>query len=218
MNRAWQQLLPNVTAAGYKKIFTSFKNCCTFLFHQNQLTMKKILIGGIVGGILLFAWQTISWTVANLHDKGQQYTAKQDTILSALAASGIDEGSYLVPRPEKEGDMDAMNAWVKEHTGKPWARVTYYKAYDLNMGMNLVRGLLSDIVIVCLLCWILAKISTGSGGFYILASVMIGVISFVNGPYTGHIWYPLHDIGAHLTDALVSWGLVGVWLAWWMRR
>ncbi|MDX1937586.1 MAG: hypothetical protein SFU21_10725, partial [Flavihumibacter sp.] len=83
--------------------------------------MKKILIGGIVGGILLFAWQTISWTVANLHDKGQQYTAKQDTILSALAASGIDEGSYLVPRPEKEGDMDAMNAWVKEHTGKPWA-------------------------------------------------------------------------------------------------
>ncbi|MFM2362552.1 MAG: hypothetical protein RLZZ316_1454 [Bacteroidota bacterium] len=180
--------------------------------------MKKILIGGLVGGILLFVWQTVSWTVANLHDKGQQYTAKQDTLLSALAASGLTEGSYLVPRMENESDMAAMETWMKEQTGKPWAQISYYKAWEMNMGMNMARGLLSDIVIVCLLCWILAKISTSSAGFYILASVMIGVISFVNGPYTGHIWYPLHDIGAHLTDALVSWGLVGVWLAWWMRR
>ena len=60
--------------------------------------MKKILIGGLVGGILLFAWQTISWTVANLHEKGQQYTTKQDSIMSYLNNSGLAEGSYMLPR------------------------------------------------------------------------------------------------------------------------
>ncbi len=49
--------------------------------------MKKILIGGLVGGILLFVWQTISWTVANLHEKGQRYTASQDSILNFLSKS-----------------------------------------------------------------------------------------------------------------------------------
>jgi hypothetical protein len=33
-----------------------------------------------------------------------------------------------------------------------------------------------------------------------------------------HIWYPMFDIRAYLIDAVVSWGLVGIWLGWWMNR
>jgi hypothetical protein len=180
--------------------------------------MKKILIGGIVGGILLFAWQTISWTVANLHDKGQQYTPKQDSIMSALASIGIEEGSYMVPREKPGASMEDSEKMMKEMEGKPWAKLTYYKAWNLNIGMNMARGAIANIIIVCLLCWIFAKM--GSQGFttYLLASIFVGIICFTNGPYTGHIWYPLHDVNAHLMDALVSWGLVGLWLGWWMSR
>ena len=180
--------------------------------------MKKILIGGLVGGILLFAWQTISFAVANLHDKGQTYTPKQDTILQFLNNSGLEEGTYFMPRLQNENSSEEMEKFMKEVDGKPWAQLSYYKAWKMNMGMNMARGALTNIIIVCLLAWIFTKMSAQGFGTYFIASVFAGIICFANGPYTGHIWYPKHDINAYLMDAIVSWGLVGIWLGWWMPR
>lgn len=52
----------------------------------------------------------------------------------------------------------------------------------------------------------------------ITSALVVGLIVFLNAPYTGAIWYESFDIWAYLADAIVSWGLVGLWLAWWMRR
>ncbi len=180
--------------------------------------MKKILIGGFIGGILLFAWQTISWTVANLHEKGQEYTAKQDTVLSFLANVGLTEGSYLLPNSAPGTSMEEMQKEMNAHEGKPWASIRYYNEMKVDMSMNMIRGLLANIIIVSLLCWILIQISQGTFSTYLLSCIAIGILSFTNGAYTGHIWYPLHDINAHLIDALASWGLVGIWLGWWLPR
>jgi predicted cobalt transporter CbtA len=46
--------------------------------------MKKLIIGGLVGGILLFLWQTLSWTVLNLHAKEYQQAPAQDSVLNFL--------------------------------------------------------------------------------------------------------------------------------------
>lgn len=180
--------------------------------------MKKIFIGGLVGGILLFAWQTLSWTVANLHEKGQQYTPKQDSILSYLNNSGLAEGSYYLPNAAPGTSSADMQKQMEASMGKPWAMIRYYKSMNMNMGLNMIRGLLSNIIIVCLLCWLFGKIEIGSFGTYFIGSLIIGITCFTNVSYTQHIWYPQHDINAHFTDALVSWGLVGVWLGWWLGR
>jgi hypothetical protein len=180
--------------------------------------MKKILIGGLIGGLLLFAWQTISWTVANLHQDGQQYSSKQDSVLSYLASSGLAYGSYLMPTLPPETPMAEMEKQMENIKGKPWARLSYYESWNANMGMNMARGYVSNVIIVMLLCWLLAKIGQAGFSTYLLACLAIGIICFTNGPYTGHIWYPLHDITAFFVDAIVSWGLVGIWLGWWMRR
>jgi hypothetical protein len=189
-----------------------------FVISLKPTTMKKVIIGGLVGGILLFAWQTVSWTVSGLHEKGQAYTAKQDTIINFLNGIGLEEGSYLMPREKSDASSEEMEKAMKEMEGKPWAKLTYYKAWSLNMGMNMARGLIADIIIICLLCWIFGKMGAQSFSTYLIASLCIGIIAFTYGPYTGHIWYPLHDISGHFIDALASWGLVGIWLGWWMSR
>ena len=177
-----------------------------------------MLIGGLVGGILLFAWQTVSWTVGNFHEKGQQYTSKQDSVLSYFKSIGLAEGSYMVPMPTPGSSWEEMEKQMEPMAGKPWARISYYNAMNVNIGMNMARGLISNIIIVCLLCWIFGKIGLGSFSTYLLSSIFVGIICFTNGAYTGHIWYPLHDIRAFFIDALASWGLVGIWLGWWMNR
>lgn len=46
--------------------------------------MKKLIVGALVGGIIVFIWSFLSWGLLNLHSAGQQYTPKQDSILAYL--------------------------------------------------------------------------------------------------------------------------------------
>jgi len=180
--------------------------------------MKKILIAGLIGGIIVYAWTTLSYTVLNLHDSAQAFLPqeKQAAILQTLATEDVPEGSYLLPRLPTESSMEEQQKFGEEMEGKPWARISYYKAWHLNMGMNMIRGLLADIIMVMLACWMLVKINSRSFGVYFVASIFIGLIAFINNPYTGHIWYPMHDISSLLLDAIVAWGLCGLWLGWYL--
>lgn len=51
-----------------------------------------------------------------------------------------------------------------------------------------------------------------------MASLITGLIVFFNAPYMMNIWYKTFDIMAHLADAIISWGLCGLWLGWYLSR
>jgi hypothetical protein len=179
--------------------------------------MKKSFLLALVGAILIFAWQTASWTFLNLHGKAQQHTPKQDSILAFINAQGLAEGGYYMPRTPDNATPEEMEKCMKDAEGKPWVQLFYHKEMKMNsstMMMNMGRGLVANIVMVWLLVWILLKVNRGSFVTYFTASLFTGLIVFINAPYTGHIWYSSFDLYAHLTDALVGWGLCGLWLGW----
>ncbi|MBA4196615.1 MAG: hypothetical protein C0459_03580 [Chitinophaga sp.] len=183
--------------------------------------MKKILIGGLVGGLLIFIWQTLSWTVLQLHQPAQQYHPKQDSIMAFLNTTIGKEGGYIMPTLPQGSTMDDMNKFGEKVMHKPWAQIQYHKDYKVDMkamGMNMLRGFLANIVMICLLVWIFSKMGRQSFFTTFLATLFIGIIVFTNQPYTTHIWYELFDIKAHLIDALASWGLCGLWLGWWVNK
>lgn len=53
--------------------------------------MKKLIIGAVVGSILLFFLQFLSWGLLNIHKNEMSYTEKQDTILQFLGQN-LKEG------------------------------------------------------------------------------------------------------------------------------
>lgn len=180
--------------------------------------MKKILIGAIVGGIIVFIWQSLSFTVLNLHSKAFQYTPKQQEIIDYLGTQISEDGQYLLPRPADNATSEEREAHMKSGEGKPWAMVSYHKSMNMSMVMNMVRGLIVDIIAVGLFCWILSKMNLPTFGTVLTASIFTGLIVFLNAPYTAHIWYQSFDIMAHFMDAIVAWGLCGLWLGWWFNR
>lgn len=180
--------------------------------------MKKIAIGAIVAGIIIFVWQTLSWTVLELHASNQQYTPKQDSILSYLGSQLPGEGGYYLPMAPKGTSFEEMEKLTNAAIGKPWAQVYYHQSLEYNMGSNIVRGFLTDIVLMFLFCWILSKFKTNSFSTTFIACLFMGIIVFCNSLYTIHIWYKVFDLNAHLTDYLISWGAAGLWLGWWMNR
>jgi hypothetical protein len=180
--------------------------------------MKKLLIGAFVGGIIIFIWQFVSWDALNLHHAGQEYTPKQDSILSYLNSQFSEDGSYLLPNFAPGTSMEEMEKQMESHKDKPWAQIQYHRSLNTNMGMNIVRGLLTDIIMVAVLCWILLRLSSPSSGRIFTVSLLTGIIAFINSPYSVHIWYPKADILAHFFDAIISWALCGIWLGWWLGR
>lgn len=180
--------------------------------------MRKILIGALVGGIIIFVCQSLSWMVLNLHRSANQYTPKQTEILNFLNSQFKEDGQYFMPNYPENLRMDEAMKTMEEAKGKPWAIISYHKEMKADMTMNMIRGLLVNMIAVGLLCWILLKMNPPSFQTIFLSSMFTGIIVFLNVPYTQHIWYESFDLYAHLIDALLCWGLVGLWLGYYLRR
>jgi hypothetical protein len=179
--------------------------------------MKKTIIGALVGGIILFMWQFASWTFLNLHYPAQGYSPKQDTIMQVLS-NNLEEGGYFLPTTPKDASPEEMEKKMTESMGKPWATIQYHKSLDYNMGVNMARGLVTNIALAWLLIWLLGKFGSNSFGTTFIASLVVGLIVYLNSAYTSHIWYQLFDIRAFLIDCVMMWGLTGVWLGWWLNK
>lgn len=177
--------------------------------------MKKLIIGAIVGGLLIFIWQSASFTFLNLHGKAHQYTGKQDAIMEFLQSQFPESGQYFLPNLPENATMEQREALMKDAAGKPWAMISYHTSMDTNMVMNMVRGFLVNVVMVGLLCWILSRMTAPGRTTVFLSTLFTGLIVFFNAPYTAHIWYQSFDLMAHFLDAIVAWGLCGIWLSRW---
>ena len=182
--------------------------------------MKKWLIGSLVGAIIVFAWQFLSWTMLGIHDAEAKYSPAQDSILNYLSSTLKEDGIYMLPTVPPGSSMDEMNALGEKMNGKPWATVMYKSSYENGMTMPMIRGFLIDLFLVFSLIYILTRGGIPTGMRVFAGSVALGFFTWLWGPYTNHNWYqvPMEAISGHLIDGVIAWGLVGLWLGWWLNR
>lgn len=182
--------------------------------------MKKWLIGSLVGAILLFAWQFISWAAAGLHDAEYKYHPQQDQILSAISATLKEDGQYMIPRTAPGASWEEHEKEMKALVGKPTAIITYKNALEDNMVSSMIRGFLIDLVLVLLLIYVLNKRADVSMGGAYMTTIAIGFIAWLWYPYTQHNWFqtPVVVITGALMDWIVAYSILGIWLGFWLRR
>jgi hypothetical protein len=182
--------------------------------------MKKWIIGSIVGAVIVFAWQALSWMLIDLHAPEHKYTGAQDQVLSTLNSANLEDGTYMLPTAKPGSTREEMKQVWKNSDGKPWAIVTYGKAASAEMTTPMIMGFIIDIILVVLLISILVRGGLPSFVGIVTGCIAVGIFSFLWGPYMMHNWYrvPWSSIFGHLIDAVVAWGLCGLWLGWWLRR
>ena len=193
----------------------------TLPFNQNHLSMKKAIIGSIVGALIIFIWQFLSFALIDFHRPAQEYTDKQEAIMSFLDGQGLKDGGYFIPNVPSTASNEEAKLVMKKYDGKPWARIEYHNVAKNStnaMIMNMVRGFLVDVVIVLLFSWLVSKMAAPSLRTIVASALGVGIISFLSQPYIEFIWYKTFDIWAYFLDAVVAWGLTGLWLGWWLRR
>ncbi|MBL0232428.1 MAG: hypothetical protein IPQ08_02045 [Chitinophagaceae bacterium] len=179
--------------------------------------MKKWLIGSLVGAILVFGWQALSHTVLGLHNNDMKYSSAQTEILANLSANLKEDGAYMIPNASDPAEMQKV---MEANAGKPWATIVYHSSLSNDMAMPMIRGFLVTIFLVVVLIYLLTRGGAPASVRIIGGSVALGLAYWLQGPYTGHIWYqlPWHMIKADLIDSLAAWTLCGIWLSWWLPK
>jgi hypothetical protein len=173
--------------------------------------MKRKITASLIGAIILFIWQFLSQAALDLHSMEHQYAPNQDTIVAFLS-SQLKEGKYKLPLPKPGCTMEEAQQFMKESAGKPSIILDYQIAQSGSMAMNMVRGILTNIVILFLFISLLDKLAAPNFKIILLSSVFVGLIGFLNHSYTNYIWYHAPGIWIDLLDAVAGWGLVGLYL------
>jgi hypothetical protein len=178
--------------------------------------MKKTVIASLVGGILFFFWQFLSWAALDLHRPMQEYSPKQAEVLDYLSKN-LEEGFYFMPTVPSGTSSEEAQKNYEASMGKPWAQIYYHNAMKNNMAMNMIRGLIAAFFVVFLVVWIINKIENRSFVSILSICLMVGLISYTSLSYTNSIWYETKSL-LDLRDAVVSWGLIGIWLGWYLKN
>ena len=178
--------------------------------------MKKLIIGGLVGGIILFIWQFLSFGVFDLHYSQMAYTPLQDQIMECLEETDLSQGEYYIIRAPK-GDAASQETLMEERLGKPWAMIQYHDALEHNFGMNVIRAVVINFAAIFILAWVLLQFKDTSMKNALLLCVGVGLTSYFTSSYMDTIWYQTNSL-PDLVDAIVPWSIIGAWLGWWTNR
>ena len=181
----------------------------------------RILISSLVGAIILFAWQSLSWTVLPVHKYSMKYSPNQEQILDVLSQNLSEEGMYFFPFMDP--DNASSEDWQElqsSSAGKPAAMVNYIASYNNNMASSMITGFL-----LCLIVSIVISLSLSrhdnmgfAGRWFRVMGFAVVIMAF--GTMTDKNWwfYPMHFLSGEFIDYTVMFALSGVWFAWYLGR
>jgi hypothetical protein len=191
--------------------------------------MNKIFIASLVAAIILFAWQALSWMLMPIHLHSFQYTTSQDSILNVLKNSGLSTGAYLMPSVDNR-NVHAFDAeyqkkneeLMKTSVGKPMATIFFTAEMPGMNGVQFFYGFLYVFIAALCACLLLSLAYQSSASYWMRwwMVMLFAIVYIVLGPLTNHNWMmePWHYTIGFIADALISWGLAGLWIAKYLKK
>jgi len=184
--------------------------------------MKRIMIATLVGAVLLFVYQFISWEISPIHENSYKYVADQDTITSYLSKHLKEDGVYALPMMLPGAPKSDREAFMKKYVGQPEAMITWHNKMGGEMGMQMVMGFVIDLIAVLIVASLLLRTLTIFSTFFAKLRVVMSFSFFVIFQTTlmNYNWFnaPWHNLKGDIIDSILAWLIVGCWLAWYTGR
>ncbi|HNY03661.1 MAG TPA: hypothetical protein PKG48_13775 [Bacteroidales bacterium] len=181
--------------------------------------MKRIIIGAIVGTIILFAFQALMW-MGGCNREFYRYAPMQDSLLSRMSKTLPGEGLYSMPMADPTAaDYNAKQAEIRNKlVGKPWAMVFYHTKMDYS-GMGFLYGILGSLIASLFVATVLYAGKFGNFAARFAVVFAFGLFALIMGPLSDMNWwsFPWSFIRPKVLDLVIGWGLVSVWMGWFVK-
>lgn len=187
--------------------------------------MKTIMLGGFVGGFILFMWGWLAWTVLPLHTSSFRSLENEDPLIEALRTSIPQKGVYGFPgMPVASGgtaeqdQKEAMDAWEAKYQRGPVGLIIYDpQGSSPMMPAQMVVGFIISVLSASLASWLLSRSTAVAASFISRVAFcgILGIFLSVGTHLLNWNWmnYPLDYTTSLVADAVLGWLLAGLGIA-----
>jgi hypothetical protein len=188
----------------------------------------KVLLAGILGGIVMFIWTSIAHMALPLGEAGLGEIPNESAVLSALQSNiGDQTGLYVFPGPglgknatrrEKEEAMKHMGEKIASNP----SGILMYHAPGRELMLGKLLGvefgteLLEAILVVFLLAQTRIASFVGRVGFVLVAGILAAIATNVS--YWNWYGFPCVYTASYMFIQIVGFFLVGIIAAFMLRK
>lgn len=185
---------------------------------------KKVLLGTLVGGIVVFIVGALLHTVLGLGEVGVKALPQEETVLSAMRAAIPTSGFYYFPAPNmapgrsKEQVRSDMSAYMAKYQQGPSGILVYtVGGTPLNYGKLLGGEFVIDVVSAFFLACILAMGAGGVSSYWkrVFAVTLAGLFAvvFLGLEYWNWYNFPTNYTCAYILTGVLDWFFAGLAMA-----
>jgi hypothetical protein len=185
----------------------------------------RILLAGIVGGILMFFTGALSHTVFELQGRTIKNVPDSSTFLDQLRQRQVKPGLYWFPDmpmgAEESDPVKMRDANDRYKVGPAGLLLVHPPGHDIMRPQMLVMEWLTNTIAALAAAWVVSLMGPEVAfGRRFAATLMIGVISWVSITASYGIWYHFpHDfVHDELYCVLLEWSVAGAAIAAIVRR
>lgn len=177
----------------------------------------RVLIAGIVGGIVVFLWSFVAHTVLPTRDMGLKSLPNEDAVLGSMRNAIEEPGVYFFPGMDmtRRQTPEEQKAWTAKYQAGPTGLLVFRPRGGEAMTPKLMTiELLSNVLGALILALVLANVAAGYGVRVVLAT-LIGLFAWVSISISYWNWYGFSDafVRAELVDQVGGWLAAGLVVA-----
>jgi hypothetical protein len=177
---------------------------------------KKILLFGVVAGLVMFVWGAISHTVLPLGTAGFRVLADDTSLLEFAGKEMGEPGIYFYPRFDPSMNDVEMAKWQQKAQTGPSGLIIHRPRGGAGVTPRLLLNeLLSNIACGIVAAWLLAQLPATSFARRVGCVVVLGVLAWLAVDFSQWNWYgfPTAYTIAAFVDQAVGFALMGLVLA-----
>lgn len=168
----------------------------------------KIIIASILGGIVMFAWISVSWMALPWHKDHMRAFKDEKAVASSMTKNISGSGIYIMPNTNMGKD--------KQKIGKPYAFVVVKEdGLDVAKAMPVAMG--KDLVLCIFLAGLLGCLlrKTAGCGCPVAMSAKVGLVAGLAAYVPNRIWFhfPLDFTIIGVVETVVAFVLAGFVIA-----
>jgi hypothetical protein len=179
--------------------------------------VKSLLLGGLLGGLVLFAWLALSWAVLPFHrnalhelprnvydsSTGEDVAGPTAAVVTMQESGVVSHGVYYSGEPHEgsTGPEIPLMVWLPH--GYP------------SMGGVMTKGLLFSLIAALFVAFIVLTARLPEFRSRVLLCTCIGAVVALAEPMTNgnFFFYPAEWVIPDVIDQLIGWTLAGIVIA-----
>jgi hypothetical protein len=180
----------------------------------------RILLAGILGGIVMFVWTSMAHMALPLGEAGISEIPSESVVLSAMQSTiGDKTGLYIFPglgvgkNATREEKNKAMKEMQQRIAANPSGLLMYHPpGRPFAFGKSLAVEFSTEVLQAILVIWLLAQTRIGSFagrvGFVLIAGILAAITTNVS--YWNWYGFPGVYTASYILIEIVGFVLVGV--------